>query len=150
LIDDLSPAVDALDLDQSIVHNLHRASQAADQIFAEAVGQGRITPRQFVVLMTLARRNGISQSDIVDATGIDRSTLADIMRRLLDRGLVARRRSRVDARAYTVRLTPSGLAVLEGAAQPYLEVEARLRALVPQSKRADVMAALATISGLVP
>ncbi len=36
-----------------------------------------LTPRQLAVLMTVAGNEGPCQTGIVDATGIDRSTLAD-------------------------------------------------------------------------
>ena len=42
-----------------------------------------LTPRQFAVLMTIAEEEGLTQTDLVDRTGIDRSTLADIVARLL-------------------------------------------------------------------
>ena len=49
-----------------------------------------------------------SQTTLVERTGIDRSTMADIVRRLTARGLVQRRRTRRDARRYAVRLTDKG------------------------------------------
>jgi DNA-binding MarR family transcriptional regulator len=51
----------------------------------------------------------------VDRTGIDRSTLADIIRRMLKKGLLARRRTKEDARAYAVRVTDEGWRVLKSA-----------------------------------
>ncbi|MFZ1102753.1 MAG: helix-turn-helix domain-containing protein, partial [Hyphomicrobiaceae bacterium] len=41
----------------------------------------------------------------MNRTGIDRSTLADIVRRLTRKGLLQRCRTNEDARAYAVRLT---------------------------------------------
>jgi DNA-binding MarR family transcriptional regulator len=60
------------------------------------------------VLTTVAENAGLSQTGIVDKTGIDRSTLADIVRRLSKKGLLQRRRTKADARAYAVRLTDEG------------------------------------------
>ena len=88
------------DLKASVLHLLHRAGQAADEIFAKEMGRSDLTPRQYAVLVVLAAHENSSQTDIVNATGIDRSTLADIVKRLVDRGLLARRRSKLDARAY--------------------------------------------------
>ncbi len=50
-----------------------------------------------------------SQTDLCDRTGIDRSTLADIVRRMVKAGLLERRRTRTDARKYSIRPTDSGL-----------------------------------------
>ena len=96
------------ELESSAIHMLHRASQAADELFASETSGADLTPRQFAVLAALEVLESASQTQIVDATGIDRSTLADIVKRLVKRGLLNRRRSRSDARAYVVRLTPEG------------------------------------------
>src|SRR5262245_42257996 len=73
-------------LTRSPVHLLHRASQAVEEVFASEVEIDNLTPRQLAVLMTVAQNEGLSQSAIVDRTGIDRSTLADIARRCRRKG----------------------------------------------------------------
>ena len=60
---------------------------------------GDLTPRQLAVLVTVAQNEGLSQTGLVDRTGIDRSTLADIVRRMQRKGLLQRRRTKEDARA---------------------------------------------------
>ena len=102
------------ELDRSPVHLLHRASQAVEEIF-QAEGDSDLTPRQLAVLATEAGNEGLSQTDIVNLTGIDRSTLADIVRRLVKKGLLQRRRTKQDARAYAVKLTEEGQRVLRAA-----------------------------------
>ena len=77
-------------LDQSISHLLHRANQAATERFAKAIGDSDLTPRQVAVLGIVAANEGVSQTGIVAASGIDRSTMADIVRRLVKRRLLAR------------------------------------------------------------
>ncbi len=56
------------------------------------------------MLARVAGNEGLSQTDIVNLTGIDRSTLADIVRRLVKKGLLQRRRTKQDARAAAQRL----------------------------------------------
>src|SRR5215510_8853476 len=92
-------------LTRSPIHLLHRASQAVEDAFASEVDIEGLTPRQLAVLTTIAQHEGLSQTGIVDRTGIDRSTLADIVRRLQKKGLLQRRRTKEDARAYAVKLT---------------------------------------------
>lgn len=58
-------------------------------------------------------QRGTSQTDIVRTGGIDRSTVADLVKRLAAAGYVRRKRSRTDARAYVVRLTNAGREVLD-------------------------------------
>ncbi|WP_291154827.1 MarR family transcriptional regulator [Hyphomicrobium sp.] len=67
-----------------------------------------LTARQYAVLVALARSEGLSQSKLVDATGIDRSTMADIVRRMLKKGIIQRKRDKDDARAYEVTITSEG------------------------------------------
>ena len=97
----------------SVVHMLHRASQRADDLFLSHVGDGGLRPRQFAVLLALMTRETASQTDLVEITGVDRSTLADIVRRLVERGLLKRQRTKEDRRAYAVRLTPAGTAAIK-------------------------------------
>lgn len=97
------------------LHLLHRAGQRADELFAEAIGKSDLTPRQYAVLKAVSEREEPSQTDLVIATGIDRSTLADIVRRLVERKLLQRRRTRQDARMYAVKLTGTGQTSLRNA-----------------------------------
>ena len=71
----------------SALHLLHRAGQCADELFASQVKESDLTPRQFVVLTAVAGIEEPSQTTLVQKTGIDRSTVADIVRRLVERGL---------------------------------------------------------------
>ena len=95
-------------LKRSAMHLLHRAGQCATDIFQAEARESGLTPRQFAVLMIVAEEEGLTQTDLVDRTGIDRSTLADIVARLLGRGLIHRRRAKEDASAYAIKLTSQG------------------------------------------
>ena len=64
------------------------------------------------MLITVARNEGLSQMGIVARTDIDRSTLADLVRRLQRKGLLRRRRLKDDTRTYAVTLTDEGRRVL--------------------------------------
>ena len=129
----------------SILHLLHRAGQAADELFATEMQGSELTPRQYAVLVVLAEHENGSQTDIVNATGIDRSTLADIVKRLVDRGLLARRRSKLDARAYSVRLTAAGQSALKSAQPVAAKVEALILRTLPAAHRNALVNSLATI-----
>ena len=119
-------------LDKLVVHLLHRVSQRADDVFSKEVGDSGMTPRQFAVLLAAAQTDGSSQTDLVNSTGIDRSTVAEMVRRMTKKGLLQRRRSRRDARAYVVPVTEAG--------------QIALKAAEPQAERAGA-AVLAGLSG---
>jgi DNA-binding MarR family transcriptional regulator len=132
-------------LNGSAIHLLHRAGQCAGDVFAREVSAGGLTPRQFAVLVAVAQNEGQSQTDLVERTGIDRSTLADIIRRMLKKGLLSRRRTRADARAYSVRLTPRGREALLSAEPAAITADARVLAALPPAKRRDFLDCLNTI-----
>ena len=95
-------------LDVSALHLLHRAGQCAEVLFTNETGKADLTPRQYAILTSVAQNPDISQTGLVEQTGVDRSTLADIVRRLVKKGLLQRKRTRRDARMYAVRLTSKG------------------------------------------
>ena len=122
-------------LDRSPSHLLHRALQLALDIYAEEIGPGSLTQRQFAVLSAVTAKEGCTQSDLVRATGIDRSTLAELVARLIGKGFLARERSTLDARANTVRLTPEGRAAAQEAAPRVAKADGRILGLMPAGKR---------------
>lgn len=95
-------------LNSSPSHLLHRAQQIAANQSAAALKSAGVTLRQFSVLAALSGNEGVSQSDLVNATGIDRSTLADMVARMEGAGLIKRADSKTDARAKSVSLTAKG------------------------------------------
>ncbi|CAN0509290.1 unnamed protein product, partial [Phaeothamnion confervicola] len=94
-----------------------------------------LTPRQFAVLVTVSQNEGLSQTNLVDRTGIDRSTLADIIRRMIKKGLIQRRRTKEDARAYAVRLTEEGNRVLRASDPLARKVDDKVLSVLSSAER---------------
>ena len=93
-----------------------------------------VTSTQYTVLAAAAGRDGLSQQDIIDATGIDRSTVSQVVQLLIRKGLLKRRRSRQDARTYAVSLTEEGRRLLT-ATQPIIaRVEEALVEALPEAR----------------
>ena len=130
------------DLERSAMHLLHRAGQCATDIFSSEARISGLTPRQFAVLMVVADEEGLTQTDLVERTGIDRSTLADIVGRLLGRGLIQRRRAKDDARAYAIKLTPQGAKTLREAQPGATATDQKLLASLPPAKRQEFLESL--------
>lgn len=142
---DVRPARGSLAASPS--HLMHRALQLALDIYAEEAGPDGLTQRQFAVLEAASRRAGLTQTDLVRATGIDRSTLADLVARMTRKGLLVRERSALDARAKAVRLSPEGEAAL-AAARPRVEAaDKRIMGLLPKGKRNAFLGLLAALAG---
>jgi DNA-binding MarR family transcriptional regulator len=130
----------------SPLHLLHRASQRADGLFSSNVRDADLTPRQFAVLQAVADNNGLSQTDIMAATGIDRSSTAELVRRLVTNGSLQRRRKRRDARIYSVRITSHGRELLGIGAAATLAAEEALLLSVPDKQRQAFLDVLTTIA----
>lgn len=133
-------------LERSPSHLLHRVLQHALDIFETEVGDGALTQRQFAVLTAVEADEGLTQTDLVRATGIDRSTLADLVARMIAKGLLGRERSSADARANVVRLTDAGRAALAETAPKVAAADARILALLPGKSRSTFVKLLAALS----
>lgn len=120
----------------ALSHLLHRAVQAAADLHAGLAGPEGLTPRQFAVLSAIAFAEGSTQTQLVRATGVDRSTLAELVTRLIARGLVSRERSSADARANQVSLTESGRTLLEASRPLAAEADLALLSRLPEDRRA--------------
>lgn len=132
-------------LGRSPIHLLHRAGQCAGDIFHAEMKDGDLTPRQLAVLVTVAHNEGLSQTGLVDRTGIDRSTLADIVRRMQKKGLLQRRRTKEDARAYAVKLTDEGRKLLRTAEPLAKKVDDRILEALPSKQREQFVDELLSI-----
>ncbi len=109
----MTPTSRGAKLEASPTHLLHRAVQSATDVFAKEVGAEGLTHRQYAVLLTISQNEGLSQTGLVERTGIDRSTLADVVRRMIGKGLIQRKRTRQDARTYAVKLSEKGRQALD-------------------------------------
>lgn len=140
-------------LAESPSHLMHRALQLALDIYSEEAGDGGPTQRQFAVMEAVSVKEGLTQTELVRATGIDRSTLADLVARMTTKGLLSRERSTLDARAKAVRLSAAGEAALE-AARPRVEAaDKRIMGLLPKAKRdgfLDMLAEIAAAADAAP
>ncbi|TAJ65785.1 MarR family transcriptional regulator [Brevundimonas sp.] len=128
-------------------HLMHRVLQLALDIYSEETGPDGLTQRQFAVLEAVSQKSGLTQTDLVRATGIDRSTLADLVARMTTKGLLDREKSTIDARAKAVRLSTAGQAALD-AARPKVEAaDKRILALLPKAKRDGFLGLLSELAG---
>ena len=129
-------------LDRSPSHLLHRALQLALDIYAVETGPVAVTQRQYAVLAAVAADEGLSQTGLVRATGIDRSTLADLVGRMIVKGYLERERSAEDARANRVRLGEAGRAILAATAPRVEAADRRILELLGAKKREPFIEAL--------
>jgi MarR family transcriptional regulator, temperature-dependent positive regulator of motility len=81
----------------------------------------------------------------VNVTGIDRSTTAELVSRLVKKGWLQRRRTKEDARTYAVRLTATGKKALKIGEGACLEADEKVLAVLSSAQRAKLINALGAI-----
>lgn len=133
-------------LARSVSHLLHRAQQFAADRFSAELGRTDLTLRQFALLAAVGEQAGQTQTDLVRTTGIDRSTLADMIGRMEDRGLVVRDKAEADKRAKSVTLTAQGRSMLNAATPSAAAADRALMGAMPVSKQAGLVAGLLLIA----
>lgn len=131
-------------LKKSPGHLLRRAQQYSHDLYAKHVGASGPTPRQFEVLHTVSKNEGLSQTDLVHHTGIDRSTLADMIARMIKKGLLSRQRTKADARANSVSITAAGKRMLASALPRVARAETEALKVLPKTQQSGFMRALET------
>ena len=100
--------VDAL---RRVVRDLRRGARDAER-------SAGISGAQLFVLQALDGAPTSSLRELAQRTLTDQSSVSVVVRRLTDAGLVARRRSALDARAFELRLTAAGRRLLARAPEP--------------------------------
>lgn len=127
-------------------HLIKRCQQYFGDLYAREAGSCELTKQQFTVLAALENNEGVSQTALVEMTGIDRSTLAEMVRRMLERGLVSRERTETDARANAVAITSTGRKLLRTARTAADRAERLLLESLPPSERTKFVKALSIIA----
>jgi MarR family transcriptional regulator, temperature-dependent positive regulator of motility len=131
---------------RSFSHLLKRATQYSVHYYMQDAGKSGLTHRQFTVLAAVDAFEGKSQTELVRITGIDRSTLADLVARLMAQGLLQRRRSKEDARTNSVRLTPVGKKALKSAQSGADDVDKSMLGMFSNTDRKTLIDCLAAIA----
>ena len=127
-------------------HLIKRCQQYFGDLYAREASASELTKQQFTVLAALDSNEGVSQTALVEMTGIDRSTLAEMVRRMLDRGLLSRERTEKDARANAVAITTAGRKAVRVARSAADRAEKAFLDPLPPGERAKFVKALAAIA----
>ncbi|MBI1205587.1 MAG: MarR family transcriptional regulator [Rhodopseudomonas sp.] len=88
--------------------NLRMAQESAFQAFSRLSAEVGESPGRFATLTLIARNPGISQTELSQAAGRDKSSLTPAIEDLVRRGLVERNRLDSDRRAYCLTITRDG------------------------------------------
>lgn len=114
-------------------HLIRRLQQIAVALFMSETNGFDITPVQYAALLTVRHHPDIDQTALVNLIAFDRSTIGDVVTRLVAKRLLLRSKGKNDARTKVLRLAPAGERLLD-------EIEASVAAaqrqiLAPLSPR---------------
>lgn len=123
-------------------HLIRRAQQRAVELYVEEVGKKGLRPRQLAFLLSVGKNPGGNQTDLVRITGIDRSTMTDLARRLAERGLVERRHTAGDKRSKALWLTAAGRRAVAKAYEGMLRTQQRILAPLSPEQQETFMRCL--------
>jgi DNA-binding MarR family transcriptional regulator len=104
-----------------------------------------ITPREYTVLAVLADRSPLSQTQVAEILGLDRTTILKLGASLERKRLVVRERDASDARAYAVALTPGGDQLRAEAFELLLACEVQFLAPLNRNERKQLHDLLARL-----
>jgi len=127
-------------------HLIRRCQQFYGDLYARETGARDLTKQQFTVLCALENHEGASQTALVEMTGIDRSTLAEMVRRMLEKGLISRERTEEDQRANSVAITLAGRKALRVARAAADRAEKALLDVLPAAERTRFLRYLTAIA----
>ena len=111
---------------------LRRAWYGLNQAFRRRIAHLGLTPDQFTVMRTLLEHEGISQRQLTSLMSSDPNTVAALVERMAEAGLIERQTHERDRRANRLRLKTGGRAKYE---------KARMIAVALQSEVLDAVAA---------
>jgi DNA-binding MarR family transcriptional regulator len=119
-------------------HLIRRCQQIAVALFIEEAGAAGfdVTPVQYAALVAIQDNPGIEATALSALIAYDRSTLGDVIERLVGKALVERTQDAADRRVKRLSVTRAG-ARLTAAIEPAVErAQARILApLVPADRR---------------
>ena len=134
----------------SRLHIYHRLQLAAHRIQKSAdralLGAAEVTAAQAAVLAITASAGELTQRDVARRLGINESAVTAMVSRLMSMGLLERARDDADARAWQLRTTREGEAVLKRSAHSFAKVNARIEAVLDERELEQLARSLKRIA----
>jgi DNA-binding MarR family transcriptional regulator len=116
---------------------IRRLNQIHLSLFFESCKGFDITPVQYGLLTTLDEQPGLDQTSLCAEIGVDRTTMADVLRRLEERGLVRREPSPDDGRQKVAYITSRGRRAMKEMYENMREAQVRFLAPLEPAERLE-------------
>ena len=106
---------EAMKLANQLCFPLYAAARNVTGLYTPWLKPLGLTYTQYIVLLVLWEKDGISVTEIGEKLMLDNGTLSPLLKKLEQAGYISRQRSREDERVVVIRLTESGRALQETA-----------------------------------
>jgi DNA-binding MarR family transcriptional regulator len=133
-------------LDERVGYALKRASVALHQAMEEAVAPHELTVAQYACLEVLGRHPGASPAELARGAFVTRQAVHQVLRRLIDDGLVQRAPHPTLGQRQQLALTPAGEQRRRSAAAEVARVEAQIASALPSGGVAPIAQSLRAIT----
>lgn len=127
---------------------LRRCHQSSRSIYDKAMGHTGLSRQQIALMISMYHNPASTHSQISEASGFERNTLAEMIDRLIVAQLATRERSPHDGRAYAVELTARGRELLEGHIEDIEAIQKEILRPLPPDMRADFIHCLRLLAGI--
>jgi DNA-binding MarR family transcriptional regulator len=126
---------------------LRRAWYGLNQAFRRRLAHLAVTPDQFTVMRTLLEGDpqGLTQRELTQLMSSDPNTVASLLQRMAEAGLVDRKPHETDKRAYRIQLHPVGKRKYEAARQVAVDLQSEVLSVLPEDKREEFLEHLAQV-----
>ncbi|WP_136066575.1 MarR family winged helix-turn-helix transcriptional regulator [Modicisalibacter radicis] len=138
-----SPLAEANTLPGNLLRRCHQISVAIFLKKCEAFG---LTQLQYVILSALEEKGSLDQITLGGFTALDRNTVAVVVRKLEERGLVTRYRNPEDRRSMLVTLNDAGRSLRHEAEEAVRDTQNDILAPLDESERETLSKLLRKIS----
>ncbi|MDY7114762.1 MarR family transcriptional regulator [Halomonas sp. SSL-5] len=138
-----SPLYRANSLPGNLLRRCHQISVA---IFLRKCEAYNLTQLQYIILCALEEHGSIDQITLGGHTALDRNTVAVVVRKLEERGLVTRSRNPEDRRSMLVTLTDDGRQLRHAADPAVAEVQEEILAPLDEAEREQLCQLLQRIA----
>jgi MarR family transcriptional regulator for hemolysin len=125
---------------------LRRAWYGLNQAFRRRLAHLELTPDQFTVLRTLLENDGITQRELAHLISSDPNTVAALVNRMEQAGLLERETHERDRRANRLGVSRSGSVRYKRAREIAVSLQSEVLAVLPESEREEFLTQLATIA----
>jgi DNA-binding MarR family transcriptional regulator len=127
---------------------LRRAWYSLNQAFRRRLAPLGLTPDQFTALRILLEGDarGLTQRQLTHIMSSDPNTVASLVKRMEQAGLVKRRPHEQDRRAHRIHLQPVGHKKYEVARVMAVQLQSEVLSVLPPARREDFLEHLACVA----